>query len=271
MSPDQQEATITEIVASQGPSPAPRKPRPQDAAPLPTQPQAGPIEPRDPSLPPAPPFVSGPRFDAKWMAEQEAAYQAEQADRHRTQVGDGPPPAAIKTSAPEAFGLGAVDSLSFGFDDEVGSGLAAIIPGLGKKSIWDGSSLSEAYGANVDAYRKEKDQAWQDHRYAYAGGGLATALVPIGAASKLVTGGKGLAKALSAASETERLATKAKLLKSAKDGAVAGATYGFGSDTGNPLDRLDGAAFGGVAGAIGGAGLQAGGTLAAKAVAPVVC
>lgn len=273
MSPDQQEAAIAEIVASQGPSPAPRNPRPQDAATPTTQPQAGPIDPQDPSLPPVSPSGPsgpGPRFDAKWLADQEAAYQAEQADRRRTHVGDGPPPTAIKTSAPEAFGLGAIDSLSFGFDDEVGSGLAAVIPGIGKKSIWDGSSLSDAYGANVEAYRKEKDQAWQDHPYAYAGGGLATALVPIGAASKLVTGGKGIAKALSAATETEHLATKAKLLKSAKDGAVAGAAYGFGSDTGNPLDRLDGAAFGGVAGAIGGAGLQAGGTLAAKAVAPVV-
>ena len=124
MSPNQQEATIAEIVASQGPSPAPSNPRLQDAATPTTQPQAGPIEPQDPSqLPVSPsgPSGPGPRFDAKWLAEQEAAYQAEQADRRRTQVGDGPPPTAIKTSAGEAFGLGAIDSLSFGFDDEVGT------------------------------------------------------------------------------------------------------------------------------------------------------
>jgi hypothetical protein len=270
MSPAQQDATIAEIVQSaapQGRNPHPATQGPTAPASAPQPGAMGQID--APAMAPEGPSPSSaPRratdFD---FGKMEAEYQAQQRSQGRTYANA---PAAEKTTALGAAGLGAIDGLSFGFDDEVGSGLASIIPGIGKRSIWDGSSLSDAFDANVDAYRKTKDAAWNEHPAAYIGGGVASALVPFGAAGKLVAGGRGIVKAVQGLEEASQLATKAKLLKAAIEGAKAGAVYGAGSDTGNPLDRLDGAALGAIGGAVGGAGLQALGTGAAKAVNPVL-
>lgn len=241
MSPAQQEATINEIVSSASNS----RQRPTvalDPEPAPNAPVA---EAPAPDLPPPEPRRTGStNFDFAAMEEE---YQRQLKNQGRYDPAKAPK--ADKTSFLGAAGLGATDGLSFGFDDEIGSALGAVIPGIGKKSIWDGASLSDAYGSNVDAYRKLKDAAWDEHPGAYIGGGLATAFVPWGAASKLVSGGKGLVSAAKAAEELGTISNKARYAKALKQGVATGALYGAGSDTGNPLDRIDGAATGALFGA----------------------
>ena len=222
-----------------------------------------------PIIPPAPPQhrAGGTTFDFDKM---EAEYQAEKQRQDQSQRISVDAPEADKTSALGAAGLGALDGLSFGFDDEIGSGLASVIPGIGKRSIWDGASLSDAFNANVEAYRQTKDDAWDEHPAAYIGGGVASALAPWGAASRIVSGGRGIVKAVQGMDEAAQLAAKAKILKAAKEGAKGGAIYGFGSDEGGITDRLDGAALGAAGGAVAGAGLQALGSGAAKVANPVL-
>lgn len=249
MSPAQQEATINEIAASasrtRSQSPAPTAPAPQ-AAPMPA-PMGPPGQPPAPDASPTP-KPDGTNFD---FDKLERDYQAQQAVAGKDRVDATAP----KTSNLEALGLGGLDGLSFGFDDELGSGLAAVIPGLGKKSVWDGASLSDAYNTNVKAYRDEKDAAFNEHPAAYIGGGLASAFVPWGAASKLVSGGKGVIGAVKAAEELGSASNLARFGRAARNGAGAGALYGVGSADSGLENSLEGAA----SGALLGTGLGVGG------------
>ena len=252
MSPAQQEAPINEIAASARPQAKHSSPAPQQQAPDPAQmqpaPPMGEIPPAAPQ--PASPRPGGTNFDFDAM---ERDFQ-EQQRRERSQGGrTSAYPQADKTSTLGAAGLGAVDGLSFGFDDEIGSGLAAVIPGIGKRSIWDGSSLSDAFDANVKAYRGTKDAAFNEHPLAYLGGGVASAFLPWGAAGSLVSGGRGIIGAAKAAEALGTASNASRFTKAAKNGILAGAAYGAGSDTGGITDRLDGAATGAAIG--GGLGL----------------
>ncbi|QDK34721.1 hypothetical protein [Sphingomonas sp. IC081] len=246
MSPQEQEATINEIVQSTQASPQGHiTPTPQAAN---RQPLAQP-QPKDPEIY-APDGFGGNAYNPEtggfnddWVKQQEADYQASLKHPQPTPLPQSPtaaPPTPEQTSRLGAFGLGALDGLSFGLDDEIGGGLAAVIPGIGKSSIWDGKSLSDAANENIDAYRGVKKAAEDEHFGYFLGGGLAGGLLPI-------TGGLGGAKALG---------TLGKLGAAAKTGAAYGAAYGFGSDEGGITDRLDGAATGAALGAIGGTALH---------------
>jgi len=178
------------------------------------------------------------------------------------------PAAPERTSALQAAGLGALDGISFSLDDEIGAGLATVIPHLGKKSIWDGSGLSDSFNANIDAYRGVKKAAEEEHFPSFLAGGLASAFVPFGAASKALTGGRSLirlgkeasaaneaAKASELAGDIATASNASRFAKSAAHGAGAGAIYGFGHGEGMPQDRLEsaatGAAFGSALGVAG--------------------
>lgn len=198
------------------------------------------------------------RFDDAWIAQQEAAYQASLKDNPPVSPVaapelSSPAPQPEQTSRLGAFGLGALDGISFGLDDEIGGGLAAVIPGIGKSSIWDGKTLSQAAKENIDAYRGVKKAAEDEHLGYFLGGGLAGGLVPLG-------GALGGAKAVS---------NLGKLGAAAKAGAAYGAAYGFGSGEGSIMDRLDGAALGAGVGAVGGTALHGAATVGGKALSPL--
>jgi len=204
-----------------------------------------------------------------WVSQRDAGKPVSETISYRDD-GKTPAPKPVQPQAPhvdqtsrsQAFGLGALDGATFGFDDEIGSGLAAVIPGIGKRSVWDGSSLSDAYDANVGAYRGDKDAAFNEHPGFYVAGGLTSGLLPFGAASEAVTAGRGLvgaAKAFHAGEDITDASRMAQLVAKAKGGAVSGAVYGAGSDTGGLTDRLDGAATGAAMGAGTALGLSAAG------------
>lgn len=261
LSPQEQEATVAEIAASARSAPTAKQSAPSIRAPA--SPQGNVADQPNPE-----PEIYAPdgfggnaydpahdRFNDTWAAEQEAAYQASLKDQP-----NGPtPPKAPTSPAPErtsrlgAFGLGALDGLTFGLDDEIGGSLAAVIPGIGKSSVWDGKGLSEAANENIDAYRDVKKAAEDEHFGYYVGGGLAGGLLP-------VSGGLGGLKAAS---------SLGKLGRSAATGAAYGAAYGFGSDEGSITDRLDGTAGGAALGAIGGAALHGAAKAGEAAVSPL--
>lgn len=219
------------------------------------QPQASPVQPAAPDPMDDLAAQAGARSYARdaagdgyylsdqYFADEEAAYQAS------IQQPAGSPPSPADPASPqvqpprtgtlEAGLLGMGDAATFGFIDEAGAALDAVLGG-GKQSIWDGSSLADAYSANVSANRERLDAAQDEHGVAYGLGAVAGGLLPI-------TGTFGAARSAS---------TLGKLGAAAGTGAAYGAAYGFGSDEGSPLDRLDGAAMGGAVGAAGGAALH---------------
>ncbi|WP_156313594.1 hypothetical protein [Erythrobacter sp. SG61-1L] len=205
------------------------------------------------------PVVSNPHFSDEWLAQQEAAYQQQQAASARQGLTpDGYPldetPNADRTSAFEAGVLGFADALTFGFGDEIDAGLGAFIPGDGRKTVWDGNGFSAAYDANVRYNRDLLAAAQDEHPWAYGAGAVGGSLVPITGAAG------GAAKAAGALG---------KLKSAAKTGAVYGAAYGAGSDEGNPLERLDGAAYGAATGAVGGVALHGAAKAGNAALSPV--
>lgn len=241
LSPQQQEATVNEIVSSTRSAPPPRQPSAQQG------PTPAPQPPSDREIY-APDGFGGnaydnenDRFNDAWAAQQEADYQASLKQPSASPQPTPPtPPAPERTSRLGAFGLGALDGITFGLDDEIGGGLAAVIPGVGNASIWEGKSLADAANENIDAYRHTKKAAEDEHLGYFVGGGLAGGLLPF-------TGGLGGLKATSSLGKLGRAATS---------GAAYGAAYGFGSDEGGITDRLDGAAGGAALGAIGGTTLH---------------
>lgn len=245
LSPQQQEATINEIVQQSRRSKAP-------APAAPSAPQMGQEAPsgNEPEIY-APDGFGGnaydpatDKFNDTWAAQQEAEYQnslkgqkpsAPKLDSNEIVT------KADKTGQWEAAGLGALDGLSFSFDDEIGSAAAALIPGVGKSSVWDGKSFSDAYGDNVDAYRGMKDAAADEHLGMYLGGGLAAGFVPIaGPLNRMFTAGRGVKGALKAAETAHEASRAARYGKAAAVGAGVGGLYGIGSDEGGITDRLDG-------------------------------
>lgn len=257
LSPREQEKVVSEIIATTGSNRPPSDAAQHSLPPQPAPEASSMIA--TTNSPPANPDTSSPsgtrHFSDEWVQRQEADYQRSLQDAQEA-IAD-PANKPEQTTTLGAAGLGALDGATFGFDDELGSGLAAVIPGIGKRSIWDGSSLSDAYASNVKAYRGEKDAAWNEHPWAYGAGSIVGGLVPISRAGKAAM----LAKDLTLGQRVKTAATV---------GAKAGAAYGAGSDTGGIADRLDGAASGAALGAIGGAAFQGAASGAAKAANPVL-
>ncbi|NYH94616.1 hypothetical protein [Novosphingobium marinum] len=197
------------------------------------------------------------RFSDTWIADQEAAYQ----ESLRTSEGAPVPvgdalghqgPASPRTNSTEAGILGFGDTATFGFLDEAGA-VADTILGGNERTIWDGSSFSDAYRDNLASNREKLDAAQDQEPWSYGAGGVAGALVPIGGAI--------------------RAAKSASLLKklgaSAATGAAYGGAYGFGSDEGEVSERLDGALGGAAVGAAGGASLHGAAKAGQAVLSPV--
>jgi hypothetical protein len=149
-------------------------------------------------------------------------------------------PAREKTSNTSAFLQGTGQGITGGLSDE-GEGVVR-----GAIDYFTGAepSFTDAYAKRRDASRERLSQAAEDHPVAYYGGELAGGVaLPMGAARVGVRGamaaasGKGLA---------------ARSVAGAKEGAVYGGLYGYGTGQGG-LDEqvgntLKGAAFGGAVG-----------------------
>lgn len=140
-----------------------------------------------------------------------------------------PAPPRPKKSDWESLGRGALEGLSFGFDDEIGAGISALMGG--------------DFGQTLAESRRLKSEAREDNPWAYGigtiGGALPTAVIPGGAIARGVQGG-------------------GRVLQAMKAGAGAGAAYGglagAGYADGGLADRGVGAAAGaGLGAALGGA------------------
>lgn len=155
-------------------------------------------------------------------------------------------PTAGKPSDLESIGRGALEGVSFGFDDEIGSG------------VQTGFGLWGDYGKALEESRGLKRRAQETNPIAYGigavGGALPTAFIPGMAPARAATLGG-------------RLAQGARL------GAVYGGLYGAGTAEGDLKDRAAGALRGGAVGAVTGAAAEpvaAGiGALANRVAAPV--
>lgn len=138
-----------------------------------------------------------------------------------------------RIGALEAGIHGALQGLTFGFADEIGGGVNALLNG----SSW---------GEENDRIRNTIDQARHDQPEAYTagdvGGSIAGAFIPGVGLAGTAARGVGLgARAVSG------------LARGARVGAIAGGARGAGDGRGNLIDRAPGAAMGGaVGGAMGG-------------------
>jgi hypothetical protein len=134
-------------------------------------------------------------------------------------------PKEKRMSMPESFARGARDSVSFGFDDEIGGAIAEIVPG------------GKGYKETRDEIRGLKKKAYDDNKLSYAGGALA---------GGLVVPGLGAAKGVGALG---------KLGSAVKSGAAYGAVSGLGGSEAEDVGGMaaDTAKGGLMGGAIGGA------------------
>lgn len=237
-------------------APTPQRPAPDDAG---AEAYSGPPAPTpEDEWSPVATDQSDP-YNDDWLARQEESFQASQGQPAPYDASPAPNASAApgrppQSSALQAGLIGAADSATFGTIDEIGAGLQSVIPGLNDDNIWNGSSLSDAYDANVARNRKVLDMTRQEHPIASIAGSVAGGVLPIGGAFRA-------AKASGALK---------KLGASAATGAAYGSAYGLGSGEGGFTDRLDSAAMGGLAGAAGGAVLHGAASVAAKAVNPLI-
>lgn len=167
---------------------------------------------------------------------------------------------APKTGAWGAGMAGAIDSASFGTDDEI----IAAIQTLG--------GLLGDYSAARDEWRAYKKTAAEEHPVANTAGAVGGALTSLAfpgggminamkVAPKLASGAGRMARVGNAAQRTGQAGVNAGVT-----GAAYGAAYGAGSAEGGLGDRLGGAASGAGSGALTGAAVSTAG----RALAPVV-
>lgn len=161
------------------------------------------------------------------------AGRMDRAEFDRRVSGQPEPP---KPSDLESLGRGALDMATFGFDDEIGSGLRTGFGFLGD------------YGKAVQEARDLKARAQQTNPIAYGTGQIAgaipSAFIPLGAAAR----GAGLA---------------AKMGRGALTGAAMGGVYGAGAADEN---KMEGAKQGAIAGGVLGGALPAVGNVIGKTV-----
>lgn len=143
-------------------------------------------------------------------------------------------------SGTDRFGAGvrgAVDTLSFGLDDEAGAGVDSFIGAMQGKG-----SFSDLYGKNVAINRGTKEALSERNPWIYGTGQfVGGAALPVGA------GARGAWQV-------------------GKVGAGMGAAYGFGSAEGNPFERAPNAMLGAVTGGLTGAALGYAGNRVAQAM-----
>jgi hypothetical protein len=149
------------------------------------------------------------------------------------------------------------DGLTFGFADEISSGLSATLnPVTGSGN--DGDTWRERYDSNVEGERALDRQAREDNPAASAVGGVAGGMLPMAltaGASMLPAAGRAATGPLSrAAAQTAPSLTQAAVEGSAI-GAGYGGLYGLGTAEGDLLERAPAAVEGAVVGAAVGAGV----------------
>lgn len=163
-----------------------------------------------------------------------------------------------------AFGRGALDTLTFGLSDELAAGINTVVPGSwggagnsGTRTGWNGR-WGDAYRHNVELERGLAKADSEDVPVSRGAGQVAGALVPAGA----VVRGAGIGG--------RALATAPNALRAAAAGGAYGGAYGFGSAQGNALERAPQAAIGaGVGGVTGAAAGPVLGFLGRRVAAPV--
>jgi hypothetical protein len=126
--------------------------------------------------------------------------------------------------------LGAADSASFGFFDELAGYADTILPGGHGENVWNSNrTIGEIASDNTNRFRYMQGKAREEHKGLYISGQVAGGLaVPFGAGARTVGA-------------------------FAKIGAIQGAIYGAGSGTdlaSRAEDAVTGAAFGAAGGAI---------------------
>jgi len=170
----------------------------------------------------------------------------------------------MQPSMAESVYQGAKQGATFGFGDELQSGIAAGTVGLANLLGQETGKLTAAqtYKQSMADYKAERDASKQTNPIAY-GAGEVLGSIPTGIGASKAIGGKILEKAIRIAPKTATVGL----------GGISGATYGFGTGEGDVQERLKQARDYGVFGIAGGAiGAKVSSSLAklalSKAVAP---
>lgn len=149
------------------------------------------------------------------------------------------------------------DGMTFGFADEISSGLSATLnPVMGSGN--DGDTWRERYDLNVEGERALDRQAREHNPAASIAGGIGGGLLPMAltaGASLLPSAGRAAAGPVSRAAAQ----TAPNLIQTAAEGSAIGAgyggLYGLGSAEGDLLERAPAAVEGAAVGAAVGAGV----------------
>lgn len=149
------------------------------------------------------------------------------------------------------------DGLTFGFADEISSGLSATLnPVTGSGN--DGDTWRERYDSNVEGERALDRQAREDNPAASAVGGVAGGMLPMAltaGASMLPAAGRAATGPLSRAAAQTAPSLKQAAVEGSAIGAGYGGLYGLGTAEGDLLERAPAAVEGAVVGAAVGAGV----------------
>lgn len=260
LSEAEQQRTIEQIIAQHNSGRQRRASQPQPQDPLDREPNPD-VLPMDQ---PEPVYDNGPTFangvddldingDGFYSDEELMAAANAQAP-FGDPIATNPPPAnPSPPAAPEdsvegtipwyqSLGIGIGQGVTFNYGDEALAGLATVNP-FNPTSAWrSGKGLRGSFDDIVTNYRNIEEQAAEDDPVLYYGGQvLGSVAVPFGVGRQAV-------RAASVASQASRGARAGQYARAAGTAAAAGAVAGSGADTGNPLERLDGAGLGALMG-----------------------
>lgn len=149
------------------------------------------------------------------------------------------------------------DGLTFGFADEISSGLSATLNPL-TGSGNDGDTWGERYNLNVEGERALDRQAREQNPAASVAGGIGGGLLPMAltaGASLLPSAGRAAAGPVSRAAAQATPSLTQTAAEGSAIGAGYGGIYGLGSAEGDLLERAPAAVEGAVVGAAVGAGV----------------
>jgi len=149
------------------------------------------------------------------------------------------------------------DGMTFGFADEISSGLSATLNPL-TGSGNDGDTWGERYDLNVEGERALDRQAREQNPAASIAGGIGGGLLPMAltaGASLLPSAGRAAAGPVSRAAAQATPSLTQTAAEGSAIGAGYGGLYGLGSAEGDLLERAPAAVDGAVVGAAVGAGV----------------
>lgn len=248
----EQEAIIRQIASREGSKQPPSPPQPPQAAPQPNPALPAPYV--DPStLTPEQLFPYGNPDDEGFYPHAPADVSAGREALSIPEVlpSQTPPPSKERMNNWKSFGLGFGDSLSYGFGDEILAGVGAFTGGGDYKTVWK-DGWDKAFANNVEVNRANLKLAQEEDPWTYTAGGLASAVVPVGAAGGVLRSGNSIRKTVQAAKEAAKVEKLSRAGKAAVKGAAHGGLYGLGTGEGSVTDRLDEAGEFALYGAAGG-------------------